>query len=88
MGLGPEKAARSQCCGDLSLDIFEADNIPDEEAVGLSEGLIDVDAEAVLDECRRIAERLIELPKGQSNLHQRQPESPNDAANENSGSDA
>ncbi len=74
--------------GDLSLDIFESDDIPDEETVGLPEGLIDVDAEAVLDDCRRIAERLIELPKGQSTPHQRPAESPNDAAKESSGSDA
>ena len=78
----------SQGYGDLSLDIFESDDIPDEEAVDLPEGLIDVDAEALLDDCRRIAERLIELPKGQSTLHQRQAESPNDAENESSGSDA
>ena len=82
------RGAGSQGYGDLSLDIFEADDIPDEEAVGLPEGLIDVDAETLLDECRRIAERLIELPKGQSTLHQRQAESPNDATNEGSGSDA
>ena len=62
----------SEGYGDLSLDIFASDDIPDEEAVGLPEGLIDVDAEALLDECRRIAERLIELPKGQSILNQRQ----------------
>ena len=78
----------SEGYGDLSLDIFASDDIPDEEAVDLPEGLIDVDAEALLDECRRIAERLIELPKGLSTLLQRQAESPNDAANESSGSDA
>ena len=79
----------SEGYGDLSLDIFESDDIPDdEEAVTLLEGLIDVDAEALLDECRRIAERLIGLPKGQSTLYQRQAESRNDTANESSGSDA
>ena len=78
----------SEGYGDLSLDIFDSDDILDEEAVGLPEGLIDVDAEALLDECRRIAERLIGLPKGLSTLHQSQAESPNDAANESSGSDA
>ena len=86
-----EEGARStgsEGYGDLSLDIFAADDIPDEEEVGLPEGLIDVDAGALLDECRRIAERLIELPKGQSALHQEQAKSPNDAANESSSSDA
>lgn len=78
----------SEGYGDLSLDIFESDEIPDEEAVGLPEGLIDVDAEALLDECRRIALRLFELPTDLSTLHQRQAEGPNDAANDSSSSDA
>ena len=60
----------SEGYGDLSLDIFAPDDIPDEEAVDLPEGLIDVDAGALLDDCRHIAERLSELPKGQSTLHQ------------------
>ena len=77
----------SEGYGDLSLDIFESDDIPYEETVSLPEGLIDVDAEALLDECRRVAERLIELPRGRS-LHQRPAESLNDASNESSGSDA
>ena len=47
-----------------------------------------MDAGTHREECRRMAERLIELPKGQATLHQRQAEGPNDAANESSGSDA
>ena len=78
----------SEGYGDLSLDIFESDDIPDEEAVGLPKGLIDLDAEALLDDCRRIAERLIELSKDQPALHQKQAESPNNTANESSGSHA
>lgn len=55
---------------------------------GPTGGLIHVDAGTHREECRRMAERLIELPKGQATLHQRQAEGPNDAANESSGSDA
>ena len=86
-----EEGARgvgSEGYGDLSLDIFESDDIPDEEAVDLPEGLIDLDAETLLDDCRRIAERLIELPKGLSTLLQRQTENPNDTSDESSGGDA
>ena len=42
----------------------------------------------LLDDCRRMAERLIELSKGQSALHQKQGEISNDTANESYGSDA
>ena len=49
--------------GGFSLDIFKLEKLVDEEEQILPEGLVDIDAQELLEECGDIMERLAALPR-------------------------
>lgn len=49
--------------GEFSLDIFKSEKLVDEEEQILPEGLVDIDAQELLEECGDIMERLAALPR-------------------------
>lgn len=49
--------------GGFSLDIFTSEKLVDEEEQILPEGLVDIDAQKLLEECGDIMERLAALPR-------------------------
>ncbi len=51
--------------GDFSLDIFRSESVVLADELSLPEGLVDIDAQKLLEECGDIMERLAALPRHQ-----------------------